>query len=102
MDRSKFELPVISDISLFGKFDNINTVMKYSMGGLDFLLETSLQAILQNSKLQFFFQQDLLTIISYPFIDGGHYLASSCQRLSLLDYLIVFHAQQYVLATVVS
>jgi hypothetical protein len=108
MDQSKFGLPMILDKSLyvgsvyFTKVDNINTVLKvfdgrFRLTPLKRDYKPSLQFI-PNCKI--FFQQDLLTIISYPFIDGAHYPANSRQILCLLSSLIEFHAQQYVVADI--
>lgn len=109
IDQLEFELPMNLDKSLyvgnviFTKTDNGNTtVMKVFDGRYrEFPLKRNYQSSLQfipNCKI--YFQSDHLTIISYPFIEGTHYPKNSYQIISLLNSLINFHSQNYVLSDI--
>jgi hypothetical protein len=108
IDQSQFELPMHLEKSyhlgnvLFLEINNIKTVFKvfdgrYRHSPLKRNYERSIQFI---PGCNVFFQQDELTIISYPFIEGDHYPANSLQIITLLSKLIKFHSENYVLSDI--
>jgi hypothetical protein len=107
VDQSSFVPPSL-DKSLFvgnvlmTTVNHVKTVMKVFDGRFRIspLKRDCQPSLLFIANCNFFFQKENLTIISYPFIEGGHSPSNSLQIMSLLQKLIHFHSENYVLTDI--